>query len=128
MMLASTAALVSLSGCETLAEELTEAVGHEFVAALTPMSGGSGSGKVEISIDDATNVICTDLELTSDVGMTGGHLLAGNNAVVAELDVPGDDDDSEDCDSVSDGVIDNIIVNPGNYQVHITATTGLWGA
>lgn len=122
-ILASAAALMGLSACETIAEETNEAIGFEYVAALAPAVGGVGSGKAEISLNDMSNVICTDLELSSNVAVTAAHLMGGNNTVVATLDRPGDND-SEDCDTVSDGVIDNIKANPSNYRVHVSATTG----
>ena len=121
-MLASACALVALAGCETVAEEVNEAVGFEYVAMLSPASGGSGSGKAEISLNDATNMVCTDLEL-SGVNMTAGHIMGPGGTVVADIDVP-DDNDSDDCDNVSDAVLDAIKANPGAYSVHIAATTG----
>jgi hypothetical protein len=122
-MLASACALLTLAGCETVAEEATEAVGHEFVAMLSPASGGTGSGKAEISLNDVTNMICTDLELNGGVTMTAGHIMGPGSAVVADIDVP-DDDDSDDCDNVTDAIIDGIRANPGAYSVHIAAGTG----
>ena len=120
-LLASACALLALTGCETIAEETVEAIGHEFVADLRPASGGSGLGKAEISVDDATNMLCTDLEL-SNVRMTAGHIMRGGT-VIADIDVP-DDNDSDDCDNVTDAIVDNMRANPGAYMVHIDATTG----
>ena len=122
-LLASACALIALTGCETIAEEATEAVGHEFVAMLSPASGGSGSGKAEISLNDATDMLCTDLELYGTVTMTAGHIMGPGNRVVADIDVP-DDNDSDDCDNVTDADIDGIRANPGAYFVHIDAGTG----
>lgn len=116
-------ALVALTGCETVAEEVNEAVGSEYVAMLAPTGGGTGSGKAEISLNDTTNMICTDLELNGGVAMTSGHIMGPGNMAVADIDVP-DDDDSDDCDNVSDGVIDSMNNNPGAYWVHIDATSG----
>lgn len=121
-LLASACALFVLTGCETVAEETAEAVGAEFIANLTPVSGGSGVGKAEISVVDATNMLCTDLELGSGVAMTAGHIMQGST-VIADIDVP-DDNDSDDCDNVSDAVVDSMRANPGAYMVHIAATTG----
>jgi hypothetical protein len=118
--------IVALAGCETVAEEANEAVGFEYVAMLSPSGGGTGSGKAEISLNDATNMLCTDLEL-SGVSMTAGHILGPGNSVVADIDTP-DDNDSDDCDNITDTVLDAIKANPGAYRVHIAATTGdLWG-
>ena len=125
-LLTSACALLALAGCETVAEETAEAVGHEFVADLVAASGGSPRGKAEISAEDTTNLLCTDLELSGGVAMTAGHIMHGNT-VIADIDVP-DDNDSDDCDNVSDAVIDSMRANPGAYRVHIDATTGdLWG-
>lgn len=122
LLFAATAAF-ALAGCETVAEEATEALGQEYVAMLAPGSGGSGSGKAEISLNDTSNMLCTDLELYGTVAMTAGHILGPGNAVIADIDVP-DDNDSDDCDNVSDSAIDGIRENPGAYRVHIAATTG----
>ena len=122
-LLVPACALVALAGCESIAEEATEALGQEFIAMLSPISGGSGNGKAEISLNDATNMICTDLELSNGVAMTAGHIVGPGNAVVADIDVP-DDNDSDDCDNVADRHVDGIRENPGAYRVHIAATTG----
>ena len=46
------------------------------------------------------------------------------DSVVADIDVPEGDADSDDCDNVTDAVIDGIKANPAGYRVHIAATTG----
>jgi hypothetical protein len=122
-LLASVGALALLAGCETVAEEVNEAVGYEYTATLSPAASGSGAGKAEISLNDATNMICTDLELANGVAMTAGHIMGPGDVAVADIDVP-DDNDSDDCDNVSDGVIDSIRANPAGYRVHVAATTG----
>ena len=126
LALASACTLAVLTGCETVAEETTEAIGFEYTAMLAPSGGGTGSGKAEISLNDATNMLCTDLEL-SGVNMTAGHVIGPGNTVIADIDVP-DDNDSDDCDNITDAQLDAIKANPGAYRVHIAATTGdLWG-
>ena len=122
-MLLAACAMLALAGCESIAEEATEAVGQEYIAMLAPVGGGAGSGKAEISLNDTSNMICTDLELSGGVGMTAGHIMGPGNVVVADIDVP-DDNDSDDCDNVSDAHVDGIRENPGAYWVHIAATTG----
>jgi hypothetical protein len=122
-LLIAACAAAMLAGCETVAEEATEAIGHEFVAMLAPSAGGSGSGKAEISLNDATDMLCTDLELNGNVAMTAGHIVGPGGAVIADIDVP-NDNDSDDCDNVTDAIVDGIRANPGAYRVHIAATTG----
>jgi hypothetical protein len=123
LLLASSAALVLLAGCESAAEEVNEAVGFEYTAILTPVGGGAGSGKAEISLNDATNMLCTDLELSIGGTMTAGNIVGPGGTVIADIDVP-DDNDSDDCDNVTDDQIDAIKANPGNFRVHIGTTTG----
>jgi hypothetical protein len=113
---------LALAGCETVAEEANEAVGFEYVAMLTPAGGSTGAGKAEISLNDATNTLCTDLEL-SGVTMTVGHVVGPGGEVVATLDVP-KDNDSDDCDAITDAQLDAIKANPGAYKVHVGTTTG----
>ena len=122
-LLLAACAAAALTGCETVAEEVNEAVGHELVAMLAPSAGGTGSGKAEISLNDTSNMLCTDLELNGNVAMTAGHVVGPGGSVVADIDVP-DDNDSDDCDNVPDGTIDAMRANPGAYRVHIAATTG----
>jgi hypothetical protein len=122
-LLLAACAAAALAGCETVAEEATEALGQEFVADLAASAGGTGSGKAEIGLNDAANMLCTDLELTPGVGMTAGHIVGPGGRVVADIDVP-DDNDSDDCDNVADADIDGIRETPGAYRVHIAATTG----
>ena len=125
-LLASAAGIFALAACETTAEEVTEAIGFEYTAMLSPSAGGSGAGKAEISLNDATNMLCTDLEI-SGVNMTAGHIIGPGNSVIADIDVP-DDNDSDDCDNITDAQLDAIKANPGAFRVHIAATTGdLWG-
>jgi hypothetical protein len=117
-------AFAMLAGCETVAEEANAAIGFEYVAALT---GPSGTGKAEISLNDATNTLCTDLELSPGVQMTAGHVLGPNATVIADLEVPDRNDttnDSEECDQITDAQLDAIKANPGAFRVHIAATNG----
>jgi hypothetical protein len=121
--LASAGMLAILGGCETVAEETTEAVGFEYTAMLAPSGGGAAAGKAEISLNDATNTLCTDLEL-SGVTMTVGHVVGPAGDAIATLDVPKAGNDSEDCDQITDAQLDAIKANPGAFKVHVGTTTG----
>ena len=123
LALASAGILAMLGGCETVAEETTEAVGFEYTAMLAPQGGGAAKGKAEISLNDATNTLCTDLEL-SGVTMTVGHVVSPDGNAIATLDVPKDGKDSEDCDQITDAQLDAIKANPGAFKVHVGTTTG----
>ncbi|HEX8468167.1 MAG TPA: CHRD domain-containing protein [Allosphingosinicella sp.] len=124
LALASTAILAMLGGCETVAEEANEAVGFEYTAMLAPSGGGGGSGKAEISLNDATNTLCTDLELAAGVTMTVGHVVSPDGNAIATLDVPKAGNDSKDCDQITDAQLDSIKANPGAFKVHVGTTTG----
>jgi hypothetical protein len=121
---ASVGILALLGGCETVAEEANEAVGFEYVAMLAPAAGGTGSGKAEISLNDATNTLCTDLELAAGVVMTVGHVVGPGNTVLATLDVPKAGNDSADCDQITDAQLDAVKANPGDFKVHVGTTAG----
>jgi hypothetical protein len=124
LALASAGILALLGGCETVAEEATEAVGFEYVAMLAPQGGGASGGKAEISLNDATNTLCTDLELAAGVTMTVGHVVSPEGAAIATLDVPKAGNDSKDCDQITDAQLDAIKANPGAFKVHVGTTTG----
>ncbi len=124
LALASAGILALLGGCETVAEEATEAVGFEYVAMLAPTGGGASGGKAEISLNDATNTICTDLELAAGVTMTVGHVVAPGNVVLSTLDIPKAGNDSNDCDQITDAQLDAVKANPGAHKVHVGTTNG----
>ncbi len=122
--LASAGMIALLGGCETVAEETTEAIGFEYTAMLMPAGGGAAAGKAEISLNDATNTLCTDLELAAGITMTVGHVVGPGNSVLSTLDVPKADNDSNDCDQITDAQLDAIKANPGAFKVHVGTTTG----
>jgi hypothetical protein len=122
-LFATACAVLAVAGCETVAGEVNEAIGFEYTAMLSPSAGGTGSGKAEISLNDATNMLCTNLELSPGVTMTAGHILGRGNTVIADIDVP-DDNDSDDCDNISDAQLDAIKASPGAYRVPIAAASG----
>ena len=119
---------VALAGCESVAEEVNEVVGNNFTATL---SGGAevpgpgdpdGWGRASIVINDATNTICTDLEVRDIGNVTAAHIHRGASGVagppVVNLDPP-DDNDSDDCDNVDDALVDEIRTNPRGFYVNV---------
>ncbi len=122
-LLASACAVITLSGCETISEEVNEAVGFEYTATLAPMAGGAGSGKADVTLNDATNTLCTDIELLGAGTVNAAYLNGPGGARVKSIDRP-DDNNSQDCDDVSDALIDGIKANPSNYSVHVETSTG----
>ena len=75
-----------------------------------------------IEISDATNTVCTDLEVRQIGAVTAAHIHRGgagvNGPPVITLDAP-DDNDSDDCDTVADALVDEIRANPGGFYVNV---------
>ena len=123
LLLAAACGALALAGCETV----DEVVGSEFRATLTggnevPPADADGWGRADISINDTTDTICTDLEVRSISDVTAAHIHRGSAGVngppVVTLDAP-DDNDSDDCDTISDALADEIRANPGGFYVNV---------
>ncbi|HET9428324.1 MAG TPA: CHRD domain-containing protein [Allosphingosinicella sp.] len=119
--------VLALSACETVTEEVNEVVGNNFHATLTgasevPPADADGAGMARIAINDATNQVCTDLEVRNINAVTAAHIHEGragvNGPPVITLDAP-DDDDSDDCDTVSDALVDRLRRNPSAFYVNV---------
>ena len=126
LLLAAGAAL-AVAGCETVEEEVNEDIGNRFQAQLSgasevPPADPDGAGMARISINDATNRICTDLEVRMIGNVTAAHIHRGaagvNGPPVVTLDPP-DDNDSDDCDTADDALIDEIRHNPSAFYVNV---------
>ena len=118
---------LALSGCETLTEEVNEVLGNNFHATLigaseVPPADPDGAGMARIAINDATNQVCTDLEVRNISAVTAAHIHEGragvNGPPVITLDAP-DDDDSDDCDTASDVLVDRLRRNPSAFYVNV---------
>ena len=122
------AGAVALAGCETVKEEVDEVVGNNLRADLNGASevpgpgDPDGFGKAAIAVNDATNSVCTDLEVRDIGAVTAAHIHRGGPGVagppVITLDPP-DDNDSDDCDNVDNALVDEIRNNPGGFYVNV---------
>ena len=78
-----------------------------------------------ISVNDATNRVCTDLEVRMIGTVTAAHIHRGGPEVagppVITLDAP-DDSDSDDCDTADDSLVDEIRNNPSAFYVNVHTT------
>ena len=126
LMLACTGAL-GLAACETIEEEVTESAGARLHANLAganevPAGDPDGAGSAQLAINDTLDRICTDLEVRNIGTVTAAHVHRGaagvNGPPVVTLDAP-DDDDSDDCDTVADALLDEIIGNPAGFYVNV---------
>src|SRR5688500_10480266 len=121
------AGAVLLTGCETVERAATEVVGNNLAANMTganevPKGDPDGVGTARISTDDATNRICTHLEIRNIAAVTAAHIHRGragvNGPPVVTLDPP-DDNDSDDCDDVADALLDEIRRSPADFYVNV---------
>lgn len=121
------AGTVLLAGCETVERTVTDVIGNNFAATLNganevPAGDPDGVGTANISIDDATNRICTHLEVRNIGAVTAAHIHRGSAGVngppVITLDAP-DDNDSDDCDDVDNDLLDAIRRTPADFYVNV---------
>ncbi|MBA3512583.1 MAG: CHRD domain-containing protein [Sphingomonas sp.] len=121
------AGAIALGACETVNRAVNEVVGNNFAANLrganeVPRGDPDGVGTARISINDATNQICTRLEVRNIGPVTAAHIHPGragvNGPPVVNLDAP-DDNDSDDCDMVADALVDQIRRFPANFYVNV---------
>ena len=126
LLLAACGAM-ALVGCETVDEVANEVVGNNFEATLSgasevPPGDPDGWGRARITINDAANTVCTDLEVRDIGEVTAAHIHRGapgmNGPPVVTLDAP-DDNDSDDCDTKDDALIDELRNNPGAFYVNV---------
>jgi hypothetical protein len=126
ILLAAGTAL-SLAACETIEEEVNEDIGNRFIAQLSganevPPADPDGTGMARIAVNDASNRVCTDLEVRMIGTVTAAHIHRGaagtNGPPVITLDPP-DDNDSDDCDTADDALIDEIRANPSAFYVNV---------
>ena len=129
LLLAASGAF-ALAGCETMDEVANEVVGNNFSATLSgssevPPGDPDGSGRARVTINDAANTICTDLEVRDIGDVTAAHIHRGaagvNGPPVVTLDAP-DDNDSDDCDTKDDALVDEMRKNPGAFYVNVHTT------
>ena len=120
-------ALFALASCESARQEVVEIVGENFVAPMNganerPRADPDGTGMARVAINDDTNRICTDLEVRDIGNVTAAHIHRGavgvNGPPVVTLDPP-DDNDSNDCDVVSDTLVAEILANPAGFYVNV---------
>lgn len=126
-LLIACAGALLLAGCETVERAVTDVIGNNFAASLTganevPQGDPDGVGTASVSTDDATNRICTRLEVRNIGAVTAAHIHRGragvNGPPVITLDAP-DDNDSNDCDAVQDALLDEIRRSPGDFYVNV---------
>jgi hypothetical protein len=118
IILLGAGAAFALAGCETVDEEVTQALGSEISATLLPVGGGGGSGRALLAMNDTTNQVCADLEVSGIGDAVDAHVHAQDGTRYLDIAVE-DDNDSDDCDTVSDALLDHMRRSPRSYYVDV---------
>ena len=130
LVLLAAGGALAIAGCETVEEEVNEEIGNRFIAQMSgamevPPADPDGTGMARITVNDASNRICTDLEVRNIGTVTAAHIHRGapgvNGPPVVTLDPP-DDNDSDDCDTADDALVDEIRRNPAAFYVNVHTT------
>ena len=127
MLAPATLALVAglaLAGCETVADAVKQGMTASMTGAQeVPGPGDSdGSGTAEITIVDATDNVCFDLNVRNIGPATAAHIHRGARGVagppVVTLEAP-TDGGSEGCISAPGALADEIEANPAAFYVNV---------
>lgn len=126
---AATAALalaagLALSGCETVADATNEGVTASLTGAQEVPGPGDpdGSGTAEITVVDATDNVCFDLNVRNIGTATAAHIHRGmtgeDGPPVITLEAPADGG-AEGCVSAPGALADEINANPVAFYVNV---------
>jgi len=118
------ASALTLAACETVADTVKEGrVANLTGAAEVPGPGDpDGSGRAEITIVDATDNVCFDLQVSGIAPATAAHIHRGApgeaGPPVVTLEAPADGD-SKGCISAPGSLADEIEANPAAFYVNV---------
>ena len=127
MLAPATLALVAglaLAGCETVADAVKQGMTASMTGAQEVPGPGDtdGSGTAEITIVDATDNVCFDLNVRNIGPATAAHIHRGARGVagppVVTLEAP-TDGGSEGCISAPGALADEIEANPAAFYVNV---------
>lgn len=118
------ASAFTLSGCETVADAVKQGMTASLTGAQEVPGPGDtdGSGTAEITIVDATDNICYDINVRNIAPATAAHIHRGlpgqSGPPVVTLEPP-TDGGSEGCVSAPGALADEIEANPAAFYVNI---------
>lgn len=121
---AALALALGLSGCETIADAVQEGMTASLTGAQEVPGPGDpdGSGTAEITIVDATDNICWDLNVRNIAPATAAHIHRGGpgeaGPPVVTMEPPTDGGD-EGCVAGPGALADEINANPAGFYVNI---------
>jgi hypothetical protein len=117
-------AALALAGCETVADAVKQGMTASMTGAQEVPGPGDadGSGTAEITIVDATDNVCYDLNVRNIAPATVAHIHRGAQGVagppVVTLEAP-TDGGSEGCISAPGALADEIEANPAAFYVNV---------
>ena len=115
---------LALAGCETVADAVKQGMTASMTGAQEVPGPGDtdGSGTAEITIVDATDNVCYDLNVRNVGPATAAHIHRGARGVagppVVTLEAP-TDGGSEGCISAPGALADEIEANPAAFYVNV---------
>ena len=117
-------ALLALGGCETIADTVAET--HSAVlsgAQEVPGPGDpDGRGTAEVTVVDAANNICYELDVTSIAVPTAAHIHRGASGMsgppVVSLEPP-IDGERDGCVAAPEEIAEDIERNPAGFYVNV---------
>ena len=123
-ILAAGSAAITLSACETIAEETQPTLNADLRGAAEVPGPGDpdGDGGAEVSIADALDSICYEIDVVGLDAITAAHIHRGVAGVagppVVTLQAP-TDGHSEECTGIDGGLADEIRQNPAAFYVNV---------
>lgn len=120
-------ASLALAGCETVADAVKEGMTASMTGSQEVPGPGDpdGSGTAEITIVDATDNVCWDLNVRDIAPATAAHIHRGATGVdgppVVTLDAPSDGS-NEGCTAAPGSLADEIEANPAAFYVNVHNT------
>ena len=120
--IAGSLALLSLVGNAPAAQADEKVYSAAMTAAEeTPPGPDGATGAATITIDEAKNTLCYDVSWSEEVGKpTAGHIHKGKKGlagpVVVNFQLP---DKPKDCLQVENGVLKDILADPGGHYVNV---------
>ena len=121
---AALALALGLSGCETVADAVKQGMTASLTGAQEVPGPGDpdGSGTAEITIVDATDNICWDVNVRNIAPATAAHIHRGAQGEagppVVTLEAP-TDGSNEGCVAAPGALADEIEANPAGFYVNI---------
>lgn len=118
------AAALALSGCETVADGVADSSIASLSGAQEVPGPGDidGSGRAEITVVDATDNVCFDLNVRAIAPATAAHIHRGRMGVAGPPVVPLEpptDGERDGCVAAPGALADEIKANPSDFYVNI---------